>query len=174
MERHAGVHFYPTIVPIKDRMNRLARDSSTPSDGYTRLGEVPQLQTISMVRTGRGENLSASMSLESLRDRSLSCDKADTIDQGDDIIGVTLATAVKSMTSLEKREASAKPDKKRIAPADPTPCPSAPKDFEENVQVCYNHETWVDATIAAAEEHMDFDINHRTGESVRGNLTFEI
>ncbi|KAL8939098.1 MAG: hypothetical protein Q9211_002891, partial [Gyalolechia sp. 1 TL-2023] len=165
-EHYSLTPLYPAIVLIIDRVNRSDKELSTGSDGYIRLGKLAQLQTVLLLRTGHEENLSAPISFESLKDRSLPLDRSDTIGQEDDMIRVTLATAVQFITALENREACAKPDTNHDKSIDSTICPPAPKGFEGNDQVRYDPETWADANLVAAEKYRS-DNNPGTWESVR-------
>lgn len=101
---------YPAIILTMYHVKGLARELSTGSDGHIRLERIAQLQTelqtVLMVRTGHEERLSAPISFESLRDRSVPVDRPDTIGLEDDIIRVTIPTAVKSITGLERHPQS--------------------------------------------------------------------
>lgn len=100
---------YPAIILIMDWVHNSAKSISTPADGFLRLRQFAQLQTILLVRTGDDEQLSAPISFESLKDQSLPLDRSDATGQEDNIIRLTLATAVKFITTVEEREASANP-----------------------------------------------------------------
>ncbi|KAL8906886.1 MAG: hypothetical protein Q9207_001741 [Kuettlingeria erythrocarpa] len=157
---------YPAIILIMDRVNDSAKELSMAKDGFLRLRRFAQLQTILLVRTGDDNRLRAPISFDSLKDQSLPLDRSDATGQEDNIVRVTLATAVKFITNLEEREASAQPDTHYRKPIDPSLCPRAPEGFEGDKQVCYDPETWADANLAAAERH-GYDTDYDIGESVR-------
>ncbi|KAI4202022.1 MAG: hypothetical protein LQ346_002044 [Caloplaca aetnensis] len=157
---------YPAIILIMDRVNDSAKELSTAADGFLRLQRFAQLQTILLVRTGDDEQLSASISFDSLKDQSLPLDRSDATGQEDNIIRVTLATAVKFITNLEEREASAQPDTHYRKLIDPSLCPWAPEGFEGDNQVCYDPETWADANLAMTERD-GCDNNFMTWQSIR-------
>ncbi|KAL9011565.1 MAG: hypothetical protein Q9173_003601 [Seirophora scorigena] len=168
-QHYSVTPLYPAIVLIMDRMASSSDvEASTPSDGYIRLEKIAQLQTILMIRTGHDQQLSTPISFDSLRDRSFSLGNPDAVgrDEEGDIIRVSIATVVKFITSLEKREASsAKPFPTRgKKPINPTAGPFPPKGLDR--QVCYAPEVWADANLVAAEKH-GCDKNLGTWQSVR-------
>ena len=80
-------------------------------DWYIDLDEKLQRQSVVMVRTGNESALSEPISLQSLREQVLPLARPD-IDSHDrtDAVRVTLATAVRFVTDLQRREEAAIPE----------------------------------------------------------------
>ena len=90
---------------ILDRLESTKRDS----DGLISLSNFAHRQTVLFVRTRVEEGLSALISFSSLRPKSLPIERPDATNEGMDVIRVSLATAVRFIVDLEKREDSANP-----------------------------------------------------------------
>ncbi|KAL8692150.1 MAG: hypothetical protein Q9218_002769 [Villophora microphyllina] len=135
-------------------------------DGMVSLGRVAQNQTVLIARTGTETDLSAPISFDSIRAQSFPIQVCDAIGPENDVIRVSLATAVRFIVDLETREKLAKLHTTITSHHDFCLDPPAPEGYEGNLQVCSSPDAWADASIVSADEH-GYDNNIDTWYSVR-------
>lgn len=160
-KHYAVSRLYRAVVVIIDQLC----DWEEEPDGSTSLRKFAQCQTVLIASTGFEEGLSAPISLDSLRSESLPLEPSDVTHHAD-VVRVSLATAVRFIVSLEKRE---NPEILKIQSGhdlDIHLCPSSPKGFEGNDEVRRSAEAWADANMIAAEQH-GFDNTLDTHTSIR-------
>lgn len=89
-------------------LDNFGADAKPDLDGYIKLGRESHRRSLLLVRTGDESHLSAPISFEKIRAESLPLDRSDvTANDGIDAIRVSLATAVKFIADLQKREEAA-------------------------------------------------------------------
>lgn len=160
-QHHSISHLYRAVVVIIDQLY----DYEKEDDGFTSLSKLAQCQTVLIACTGVEEGLSAPISLESLKSDALPLEPSD-VTHNADVVRVSLATAVRFIVSLEKRE---NPEILKIPSGhdvDIRLCRDAPKGFEKNDEVRRSAEAWADANMRAAEQH-GFDNVSDTHTSIR-------
>ncbi|MCJ1327867.1 hypothetical protein MMC10_004542 [Thelotrema lepadinum] len=153
VDEYQHYHLFPlvrAIVIIVDRVEDGLYDLPRDSDGMISLAGAARCQTVLIARTGLEHGLSAPVSLESLRPKSLPVKRIDHM--GDiDLVGVPLNVAVQFIVDLEKRENLADPDRKDL-------------EFHSNSEK--QAEAWADQTLAKAEAQ-GYDKVYETSTSVR-------
>ena len=149
-QHYALSPLYRALVVIIDHRIEIT-DHQIEPDGFISLRKVAQDQSVLIMRTGLEEGLSAPISFESLKSQSLSLKRPDVTMQGLDVIRVSLASAVHFIVNLEMRENHADPKSMDEDTLDKSLDTYPPKGYD--IQVSHSPETWVDAVMAAAEEH---------------------
>ena len=149
-QHYALSPLYRALLVIIDYRIEITDDQIEP-DGFISLRKVSQDQSVLIMRTGLEEGLSAPISFESLKSHSLSLNRPDATMQGLDVIRVSLASAVHFIVNLEMRENDADPKSKDEDTLDNSLDIYPPKGYD--IQVSHSPETWIDAVMAAAEEH---------------------
>ena len=151
-QNYALSPLYRALVVIIDHRIDIT-DHQIDPDGFISLCKVAQDQSVFIMRTGLEEGLSAPISFESLKSQSLPLNRPDATMQGLDVIRVSLASAVHFIVDLEIRENDADPKSKSKDEdtLDKSLDIYPPRGYE--FQVSHSPETWVDAVMAAAEEH---------------------
>ena len=151
MSQHYALSpLYQALVVIIDHRIEIT-DHQIEPDGFISLRKAAQDQSVLIMRTGLEEGLSAPISFESLKSQSLPLERPDAIMQGLDVIRVSLASAVHFIVNLEMRENEADPKSNDEDTLDKSLDIYPPKGY--GIQVSHSPETWVDAVMAAAEEH---------------------
>lgn len=106
-------------------LDNFGADAKPDFDGYIRLGRESHRRSLRLVRTGDESHLSAPISFEKIRAEPLPLDRSDiTANDGIDAIRVSLATAVKFIADLQKREKAAFPIERDPLLVDDSLCPS--------------------------------------------------
>ncbi|KAG0648680.1 hypothetical protein D0Z07_4605 [Hyphodiscus hymeniophilus] len=168
-QHYSVLPLYHALVVIIDRLDSFDHEECRrESDGLVSLRKIAQHQTVLIARTGVEEGLHESISFESLKSHSLPSDRFDVVTKSNDVVRVSLATAVQFITDLEKAE-----DRKRLVtgeelPLDTGNCPVFyPKEFETpGEKANRNPEAWADGMIKAAEKY-GYDNDCTTRESIR-------
>lgn len=107
-------------------LDELSPDTPVDPDGLIRLDEEMQRVCVLLVLTGDDSGLSTRVTFESLRDQSLPLARTDctATDDGVDVIRVPLASAVRFVADLERKEQVANPAM-GFSKVDGSICPSA-------------------------------------------------
>ena len=135
-------------------------------DGLFNLEDAAEQQTVLIVRTGLEAGLSAKISFDSLRAKSLPLDRSDIDGQPEiDIVRTSLTTAVRFVLDLEKIEIIAHPKSVRDCAWDPSINPGSPIRAVDG-SARHDPETWADALIEAAEKY-GYDDDPITRNSIR-------
>lgn len=162
--RRYDIHpLYKAIILLIDRY-----EIDFPSDlaGLFSLEDAAQQQTVLIVRTGLEAGLSARISFDSLRAKSLPLDRSDVDGQPViDIVRTSLTTAVRFVLDLEKREMIAHPESVQDCAWDPSIHPRSPIRAVDG-SARHAPETWADALIEVAEKH-GYDDDPDTWGSIR-------
>lgn len=133
-------------------LDQLAPYKEPDSDGLTRLDQESQRQSVMMVRTGDEDGLSASVSFENIREHALPLAREDARlnDDGRSAIRVSLATAVKFIADLERREDLAFPSVRDRSTMDGSPVPNA-SFLNYEIPNTLVADTWAESMIQRAE-----------------------
>ncbi|KAL9576293.1 MAG: hypothetical protein Q9212_007224 [Teloschistes hypoglaucus] len=158
LSRHYSLFaLYRALVTIIDH-TWYAREPEP--DGMLSLGRVAQNQTVLIARTGIEADLSAPMSFDSIKAQSFPIKLCDAIGPEDDVIRVSLATAVRFIVDLETREKLAKSHTTITSHHDFCLDPPGPEGYRDDRQVCSHPDAWADASVISADEHgYDNDID---------------
>ncbi|KAL8705316.1 MAG: hypothetical protein Q9201_001562 [Fulgogasparrea decipioides] len=164
----SGVSRYYSLFPLYRALVVIADHIwyEREPDGMISLGRVAQNQTVLIARTGTEADLSAPISFDSIKAQSFPIGVSNAIGPDDDVIRVSLTTAVRFITDLETREKLANPHTMTTTHHDYCLDPPAPKGYEGDRQICSSPDAWADATIAAADRH-GYDNNLATWYSIR-------
>lgn len=131
-------------------LDNFGADANTDFDGYIRLGRESHRRSLLLVRTGDESHLSAPLSFEKIRAESLPLDRSEiTSNDGIDAIRVSLATAVKFIADLQKREEAAFPVERDLLLADKSLCPSP---TEQPRHKAFSADAYADNIMQQAEE----------------------
>ena len=148
------------IIVIIDQLNR-----DTGSDPkFVVLHEQSQRQSVLMVRTGEESHLSAPIDFESIGADRLPLDKTNVAGRCIDCVRVSLATAVKFIANLQRREEAAFPNCRGYAAIDGLLCPAGVKGGAPEHYL--SADSWADRLVQEAEEK-GYDNVFETWESVR-------
>ncbi|KAL9631021.1 MAG: hypothetical protein Q9164_006116 [Protoblastenia rupestris] len=162
--RRYDIHpLYKAIILLIDRYEI---DFQSDLDGLFSLEDAAQQQTVLIVRTGLEAGLSAKISFDSLRAKSLPLDRSDMGGQPVlDIVRTSLTTAVRFILDLEKREIIAHPESAQDCAWDPSINPGSPIRAVDG-SARHDPNTWADALIEAAEKY-GYDDDPITRNSIR-------
>ncbi len=167
---HTLLPLYRAIVVIIDRQDWItkANCSTMKSDRLVSVRKLTERQTVLIARTGVEEGLSAPISFQSLKWKSLSLDRIDVNQKYVDVVRVPLTIAVQFIVGLQEREKRANPKMTDKPPLQRGLCPRNlfPKGFDGNQEMHYSAEAWANAHIAAAEKY-GFDNDFETFRSIR-------
>ncbi|MCJ1344703.1 hypothetical protein MMC31_002906 [Peltigera leucophlebia] len=131
-------------------LDNFGADANADFDGYVRLGRESHRRSLLLVRTGDESHLSAPLSFEKIRAESLPLDRSEIIsNDGIDAIRVSLATAVKFIADLQKREEAAFPIERDLLLADKSLCPSP---TEQPRHKAFSADAYADNIMQQAEE----------------------
>ena len=157
---------HPLYKAIILMMDRYEIESQYDPDGLRSLEDAAQQQTVLIVRTGSEAGLSARISFDSLRTKSLLLDRSDMDSQPSiDVVRTFLTTAVRFILDLEKREMIARGESVEDYGSDPSIDPRSPiRAVDESAR--HDPETWADALIEGAEKY-GYDNDPITKTSIR-------
>lgn len=133
-------------------LDELGPEPEYDPDGFILLDDVLRSQSFLMIRTGEESGLSAPISFQSVREQALPLARPDRGSNNCvDAVRVTLATAVRFVADLQRREEAAIPE-------------SAPASIEQDLNPPFprakigpgnipNVEEWVDQCMQMADEN---------------------
>ena len=154
------------IIVILDELfnlDNLVPDIDKDVDGFALYDKVSHKQNVIMVRTGDESCLSAPISFESISAQCLPLDRSDiTVGGNIDAVRVSVATAVRFIADLQRREEAAFPNSGGRSVLDTSLCPST----RELGYVTLCADAWADKLIQKAEEE-GFDKIYETRAAVR-------
>ena len=159
------LNLYRSIIVIMDHfVSSFNHHGSIRHKTCIALEDYAQFQTVLITCTSlKEEELKAPISFESPKAHCLPLQRSDT--HGFETVRVSLATAIRFITDLEKRE---NPELMKHTPRDPKlrlrTCTSTSPEFEGYIQDC--PEAWAKACIEEAEI-VGFDNIHQTWRSIR-------
>ncbi|KAL8721508.1 MAG: hypothetical protein Q9181_007691, partial [Wetmoreana brouardii] len=131
VSRHYSLFpFYRALVVITDHIWY-----EREPDGMISLGRVAQNQTVLIARTGTEADLSAPISFDSIKAQSLPIGVSNAIVPDVDVIRVSLATAMRFITDLERREKLANAHTMTTNHHDYYLDPPAPQGYEGDRQI---------------------------------------
>lgn len=121
-------------------------------DGYVEIDEELQRQNVLMVRTGDESGLSEAINFESVREQALPLARPDlNAHDGIEAIRVTLATAVRFVIDLQRREELAFPESGSISAVEPALC-AFPHHSKMLPATMTNADEWVDKLMEIADD----------------------
>ncbi|KAL9577567.1 MAG: hypothetical protein Q9212_006286, partial [Teloschistes hypoglaucus] len=141
------------LVVIFDSRWVPPKDQSFEPDGLVSLHKFAQNQTVLMARTGVEASLSAPITFADLEVQSLPEGKGLVDEPDNDVIRVSLATAVRFIFDLEQRENLARPKIHDRTQHNPYLDPRPPEGFADKRQIYHDPETWAHANLEAAQKH---------------------
>ncbi|KAI9849466.1 MAG: hypothetical protein M1837_004086 [Sclerophora amabilis] len=154
---------YQALIVILDE---LAEVIEMDTDGSVSLDEMSQRQSVLMVLTGEESYLSAPISFESIRGESLPLAKSDLdTEENTCAVRVSLATAVRFIADLERREEAAFPNMRDLSLIDKHICPSIDDARHAGVSIL-SADAYAEGLMQMAEEK-GIDNTWETRESVR-------
>ncbi|KAK2768244.1 hypothetical protein FQN54_000096 [Arachnomyces sp. PD_36] len=159
-QNYKPIPLFRSIIAVFDR--------NGDSDGFVNIKEEIHRLTLLLILTGDTTGLSAPISFESIRADSLPLEPhALKIDCDVSMVRVTLGTAVKFITDLEKRELAAYPEIRGNS-VDTSYCPRlCSKEFLDVTDNCItNADDWADIHLRKAEE-VGIDNCHKTYQAIR-------
>ena len=163
LQRYDIHPLYKAIILLIDRYEI---DFQSDLVELFRLEDEAQQQTVLIVRSGSEAGLSAPISFDSLRAKSLPLDRSDVDGQPMiDIVRTSLATAVRFVLDLEQRENIAYPESVQDYGSDSD---ISPRSHIKAVDGSERHgpESWADAHIEKAEKY-GYDSGFTTRLSIR-------
>lgn len=135
------------IITILDNFGA---DANPDFDGYIRLGRESHRRSLVLVRTGDESHLSAPISFEKIRAESLPLERSEiTLNDGIDAIRVSVATAVKFIADLQKREEANFHIERDLFSVDKSLCPSP---TEQPRHKAFSADEYADIIMQQAEE----------------------
>ncbi|KAL9616471.1 MAG: hypothetical protein Q9160_008666 [Pyrenula sp. 1 TL-2023] len=139
---------FQSIIVIIDDFQRIEPES----DGMVSLRKFAQHRTVLVARTHSEEGLHHTISLSKLRSQCPPLNRPDVDEREVDIVRVSFAAAVQSITDLEMQERYVSPwCPSEDFKLDGSICPSVPRGYFR--LLARNPTTWADTCIFAAEKH---------------------
>jgi hypothetical protein len=161
---YSKIHLSPWPKPQQYKLLPLCRaivvliDQLSPAKSlqpgeFVYVDEYAQEQSVLMIRTGDESYLSAPISFESIREHSLPLDRSDITARDEiDAVRVSLTTAIRFITDLERREDDAYPYARDRSLVDTSLDPYTPYGVDEIEFLATSADEWADKIMQDVEK----------------------